>query len=63
MAITAPIASRSTIDVIASNADQKSIRIFKQMPSTRHIVKVLLNRPMRPAKNVIAIGQGLTTAT
>jgi hypothetical protein len=45
------------------NPDQKSIRIFKQMPSTRHIVKVLLNRPMRPAKNVIAIGQGLTTAT
>jgi hypothetical protein len=63
MAITAPIASRSTIDVIASNPDQKSVRIFKQMPSTCHIIKVLLNRPMRPMKNDIAIGQGLRAAT
>jgi hypothetical protein len=33
------------------------------MPSADQIIMVLPNRPMRPAKNVIAIGQGLTTAT
>jgi hypothetical protein len=33
------------------------------MQSAGHIVVLLLNRPMRPAKNVIAIGQDLPTAT
>jgi hypothetical protein len=33
------------------------------MQSAGHVIKVFLNRPIWPAKNDIAIGQVLATAT
>jgi len=33
------------------------------MQSAGHIIMILLNRPIRAVKNIIAIGQGLMAAT
>ncbi|MBC9883171.1 hypothetical protein G8O24_38425 [Bradyrhizobium sp. INPA01-394B] len=41
----------------------KSIKKFKPMQPAGHIAMVLLNRPMRALKNIIAIGQSLAAAT